>query len=477
MRTHSRLFINGEWVQATGDRYTDLFDPSSGAVSGRLIHASKADLVAAVETSRAGYSAWRNRSGVGRCKHMREAANLLRERSLEIASLLTREQGKPRRESGIEVAVSADLLDWFAEEGQRAYGRLIPARSPGITQSVLREPVGPVAAFSPWNFPISQTLRKIAPALAAGCSVVVNPPEETPAATSVLAEIFRDASFPPGVVNIVYGPLSEVSEYLISHTAIRQVTFTGPAREGKPIAALAGMHMKRCMLELGGHAPTLIFDDADMEMAARLLTFAKFRHSGQVCTSPTRFLVQAGVYEAFKSRFVNAAKQIRVGNGKDADVTMGPMLSARRLQEVEDLIRDATEKGARIETGGERLGKVGNFLAPTILSGVTPEMRIMNEELYGPVALLMAFDSTEDAIREANRLSFGLASYAFTRSAITAQRLTSELEVGMLSINHLGFALPETPFSGVKDSGYGSDGGAEAVDSFLTTKFVTHANA
>lgn len=475
VRTHDRLFINGTWVEATGNHHTDIYDPVSGRISSRLIHAGQADLAAAVAASRAGFAAWRRRSAFNRCKIIRSAADLLRERAPHVASLVTREQGKPLKEAGIEIDLSAELLDWFAEEGRRAYGRLIPARAPGISQQVLREPVGPVAAFTPSSFPVSHVIRKIGPALAAGCSMVIKPAEQTPATASALADIFNDAGVPPGVLNFVYGDCAEISEYLISHPVIRKISFTGTVRAGKDIAALAGIHMKRCTMELGGHAPAIIFDDAEIDSAARLLAFSKYRNSGQVCVSPTRFLVQRGAYEAFTEKFIAEVKRIRVGSGTQSDTTMGPLISATRLRAVEELISDAVERGAKVELGGQRIGDAGHFLAPTILSNVTADMRIMNEEPFGPVALLSAFDTIDEVIEESNRLPFGLASYAFTRSNATASTLCSELETGMLSINHLGLGLPETPYGGVKESGYGSEGGAEAIDDYLVTKFVSHA--
>ncbi|MFJ2993716.1 NAD-dependent succinate-semialdehyde dehydrogenase [Pandoraea sp. NPDC087047] len=477
MRTHARLFIDGAWVDATGGGYTDIYDPTNGEIDAKLTHAGKQDLAAAVAASQAGFRVWRATSAFERYKILRTAARLMRERTPQIAVQMTREQGKPLREAQVEMALSADLLDWFAEEGRRTYGRVIPSRAQHVSQVVTREPVGPVAAFTPWNFPISQAIRKIGPALAAGCSMVIKPPEETPGTTGALADIFHDAGVPAGVLNFVYGVPSEISEYLISHPAIRKVSFTGSVTVGKHIAALAGIHMKRCTMELGGHAPAFVFDDADIDAAVKLMTFSKYRNSGQVCVSPTRFLVQAGVYDEFRQKFVKEATRLRVGNGAHPDTTMGPLISARRLHAVQELINDAVERGATLELGGSRIGNAGNFLEPAVLSDVTPAMRIMNEEPFGPVALMRSFETLDEVIEEGNRLPYGLASYAFTRSAATAARLSSELEVGMLSINHLGLGLPETPFGGVKDSGYGSEGGTEAIESYLVTKFVSHATA
>ncbi|MEI6001078.1 NAD-dependent succinate-semialdehyde dehydrogenase [Paraburkholderia bengalensis] len=475
VRTHRRLFIDGAWIDATGHGHTEVCDPVTGKFVSKVVHASEKDLRAAVEASRAGFVVWRDRSAFHRCKIIRSAANLLRERAPQIARLMTREQGKPLKEAGGEIALSADLLDWFAEEGRRTYGRMIPARVPGVSQVVSRVPVGPVAAFTPSNFPIAQAVRKIGPALAAGCSIVLKPAEETAATTSVLADVFRDAGLPPGALNLLYGDPTEISEHLISHPVIRFVSFTGAMQTGKAVAAIAGMHMKRCLMELSGHAPAIIFNDAEIDAAAKLLAFAKYYNSGQACVSPIRFLVQSGVYDDFKDQFIAEVKRIHVANGISPGSTMGPLTTEQRLRFVQDLIDDAIERGATVELGGKRIGDIGHFLEPTVLSNVTVDMRIMNEEPFGPVALLSEFETVEQAIKEANRVPHGLASYAFTRSNAIADHLSSELETGMLSINHLGLGLPETPYGGVKASGYGSEGGTEALDNYLVTKFVSHA--
>lgn len=475
MRMHTRLFIDGIWVEATGRGHTDLYDPASGNISGRVIHAGNADLAAAVASSQAGFLAWRNRSALNRSKTLKSAANLLRERLPQIAALTTREQGKPLREAGLEIEASADLLEWFAEEGRRTYGRIIPARGPGIKQSVVREPVGPVAAFTPTTFPISQAIRKIGPALATGCSMILKPPEEVPETSAALAEVFRDAGLPAGVLNIVYGDILDVSEYLVAQPVVRMVAFTGMLRAGKHIAALAGIHMKRSTMELAGHTPAIVCDDACLETSVKLLAFSKYRNCGQVCVSPTRFIIQTAIYREFKEKFVAEAARIRVGSGDHQDTMMGPLVNERRLHDIEELIGDAIEKGATLELGGKRIGRAGNFLQPTVLSDVTADMRIAHEQLFGPVALLCSFNDLDEVIEESNSLAYGRAAYVFTRSASKADRLSAELQVGMISINHLGLELPETPFVGVKDSGYAAEGGSEAIDNYLVTKFVSHA--
>jgi succinate-semialdehyde dehydrogenase/glutarate-semialdehyde dehydrogenase len=376
----------------------------------------------------------------------------------------------------MEALSAADIIDWLAEEGRRTYGRLVPSRNPAVEQKVIKEPVGPVAAFTPWNFPINQIVRKLSSALAAGCSIIVKAPEETPASPAELIRAFADAGVPAGVIGLVYGNPAEISNYLIPHPVIRKVTFTGSTPVGKQLAALAGKHMKRATMELGGHAPALVFDDADLDLAARTLAMAKFRNAGQVCVSPTRILVQRGVLEAFTEKFVGLTREIKVGNGLESETTMGPVANERRIPALTDLVEDAVASGATVAAGGKAIDGPGYFFAPTVLTGLTSKMRIMTEEPFGPVALVVPFDTVEEAIKESNRVPFGLASYAFTTSMKTAQALSNGIEAGMLSINHQGIGLPEIPFGGIKDSGYGSEGGTEAIEAYLNTKLVTQYN-
>jgi succinate-semialdehyde dehydrogenase/glutarate-semialdehyde dehydrogenase len=373
------------------------------------------------------------------------------------------------------VLAGADVIDWFAEEARRAYGRVIPARAEGVYQLVIKEPVGPVAAFTPWNFPINQVVRKLSCALAAGCSIIVKAPEETPASPAELIRAFADAGVPAGVINLVYGVPSEISEYLIPHPVIKKMSFTGSTVVGKQLAAIAGAHMKRVTMELGGHAPAIVFDDADVDLASRMLAGAKYRNAGQVCVSPTRMLVQEKVYEQFVEGFVAATKKVKVGDGLESGTTMGPLANARRVAAMDAFIGDAQQKGATVRTGGNRIGNKGNFYEPTVLTDVPMEARVMNEEPFGPLAIISPFRGFDDVVTEANRLPFGLASYAFTRSAKTANAIASSVEAGMMTINHFGLALPEVPFGGIKDSGYGSEGGSEAIEAYLNTKFVTQA--
>ncbi|HEY1796050.1 MAG TPA: NAD-dependent succinate-semialdehyde dehydrogenase [Stellaceae bacterium] len=469
------LFIDGQWTKAAGGRSIPVVNPATGDEIGTVAHADKSDLDRALDAADKGFRVWRKVSAFDRSKVMRKAANILRERADAIAPLLTQEQGKPLPEAKGETLAGADVIDWFAEEARRTYGRVIPARAEGIYQLVVKEPVGPVAAFTPWNFPINQVVRKLSCALAAGCSIIIKAPEETPAAPAELIRAFADAGVPNGVINLVYGIPSEISEYLIPHPIIRKMSFTGSTAVGKQLAAIAGAHMKRVTMELGGHAPSIVFDDADVDLAAKLLSVNKLRNAGQVCVSPTRLLVQEGVYNEFVGKFTDGVKAARIGDGMDKGTQMGPMANPRRITAMESFISDAVQKGASLKTGGNRIGNKGNFFEPTVLTDVPMDSRIMSEEPFGPVAIITPFKGFDDVVEEANRLPYGLAAYAYTRSAKTAQAVAAAVETGMISINHHGLALPEVPFGGVKDSGYGSEGGSEAIESYLNTKFVTQA--
>jgi succinate-semialdehyde dehydrogenase/glutarate-semialdehyde dehydrogenase len=475
MYSDVQLFIDGTWRPARAGRTIPVLNPATEEVIGTVAHASTDDMDEALAAAAKGFAAWKKVSAFDRSKLMRKAADLVRARADEIAKLMTQEQGKPLPEAKMEVMAAADIIDWFAEEARRAYGRVVPARAEGVYQLVVKEPVGPVAAFTPWNFPINQVVRKLSAALATGCSIIVKAPEETPASPAALIRAFADAGLPAGVANLVFGVPAEISEYLIPHPVIRKVTFTGSTPIGKHLAALAGAHMKRVTMELGGHAPAIVFDDADLEHAARTLAGAKFRNAGQVCVSPTRFLVQEALYENFVERFTAIAKGLKVGNGLDADTQMGPLAHDRRIPWVEGLVADARTRGAELHTGGGRIGNKGYFYEPTVLTGVTKEARMMNEEPFGPVAMIAPFKDLDEVVEESNRLPYGLAAYAFTRSAKTANAVAARVETGMMTINHLGLALPEVPFGGVKDSGYGSEGGSEAIEAYLNTKFVTQA--
>ena len=469
----TRLLIANEWNDATGGKTIPVLNPATGKPIGTVAHASIADLDRALAAAQKGFEAWRKVPAFERAAIMRRAASLLRERADEIGRLLTQEQGKPLVQARGEALAGADIIDWFAAEGMRVYGRIVPSRNPAAQQLVLKEPVGPVAAFTPWNFPINQVVRKLAAALATGCSFLCKAPEETPASPAALFQCFVDAGVPAGTVGLVFGDPAEISNYLIPHPVIRKVTFTGSTPVGKQLAALAGAHMKRVTMELGGHAPVIVADDADVALAVEATGGAKFRNAGQVCISPTRFLVHNSIKDEFTRALVAHAERLQLGNGLVEGTTLGPLANERRVAAMSSVVADARAKGAKVATGGERVGTEGNFFAPTILADVPLDASVFNDEPFGPVAAIRGFDSLDEAIAEANRLPFGLAGYAFTRSIKNAHQLMHNVEVGMLWLNQPATPSAEMPFGGVKDSGYGSEGGPEALEAYLNTKAVS----
>ena len=474
----TQLFIDGKWQQPAEGKSLPVLNPATGKEIGRVAHASRPDLDLALAAAKKGFEVWRDMVPAARAQIMRKAAALVRERVGEIASLLTQEQGKPLAEATTETLSACDILDWFADEGLRVYGRLVPSRvNVSIRQMVIKDPVGPVAAFTPWNFPINQIVRKIGGGLAAGCSMLVKAPEETPAAPAALIKAFADAGIPAGVLQLVYGSPAEISNYLIPHPVIRKVTFTGSIPVGKQLAALAGQHMKRVTMELGGHAPVIVCGDADIALAVKAAAAAKFRNAGQVCISPTRFLVHKSVAGDFAQALADHAKSLKVGNGLADGTQMGPLANARRVDAMATFTEDAVKKGAKLLTGGQRIGKEGNFWQPTILADVPKDAKVFNDEPFGPMAAIRPFDTLEEAITEANRLPYGLAGYAFTRSLKNSDLLARRLEVGMLWMNMPAMPSAEMPFGGVKDSGYGSEGGPEAMEAYLNSRAVVIQNA
>ena len=473
----TQLFIGGQWQDAADGRTLPVVNPATGQEIGRVAHTGRADLDRALTAAQQGFETWRDMTPAARSAVMRRAAQLMRERAAAIAHLLTQEQGKPLAEAQAEALAAAEIIEWFAEEGFRVYGRIVPSRgSLALRQMVIKDPVGPVAAFTPWNFPINQVVRKVGAALAAGCSMLVKAPEETPASPAGLIRAFADAGLPPGVLGLVYGNPAEISGYLIPHPVIRKVTFTGSTAVGKQLAALAGQHMKRVTMELGGHAPVIVAEDADIALAVKAIAAAKFRNAGQVCISPTRFLVQESVRQDFTDAFTQYAKSLKIGDGLTEGTQMGPLANPRRLTAMAGLIGDAVERGGKLLTGGQRIGDTGNFWQPTVLADVPTDARVLNDEPFGPLAVIRGFDTLDQAIAEANRLSYGLAGYAFTRSLKTADLLARRVEVGMLWINTAAQTSAELPFGGIKDSGYGSEGGPEALEAYLNTRAVSMMN-
>jgi succinate-semialdehyde dehydrogenase/glutarate-semialdehyde dehydrogenase len=467
------LFIGGHWIGPDKRASSAVVNPATGEELGRMPVATPEDLVEAATTAQEALLHWKVRSPIDRSGILRRFADLLRSREGAIARDLTLDQGKPLLEARAEVRAAAEHVDWHAEEGRRVYGRTIPARLPGVQQQVLREPIGVCLGISPWNFPLSQAVRKVAVALGAGCTLILKGPRETPSSIMAIAQLLQEAGLPDGCLSLVWGDPAMISEVLIARPEVRKLSFTGSVPVGKHLAALAGKHMKRATMELGGHAPVLVFDDADPEAAARALTANKLRNAGQVCIAPTRFYVQERGYDKFVSTLVDSFEQVTVGRGLDPATRMGPLCHPGRVAAMERLVADARQNGAKVLTGGRRIGNEGYFYAPTIVETGEDKIALMNEEPFGPIAIVSSFKSVDEGLSRANNLPFGLASYVFTNSLERADQAAAQLSAGMVSINHFGLALAETPFGGIKDSGYGSEGGIEGFEGYLTTKFVT----
>jgi succinate-semialdehyde dehydrogenase/glutarate-semialdehyde dehydrogenase len=450
-----------------------VLNPATGKVLARLPHAGKADLDRALAAAEKGLATWRVTSAYDRARAMRKAADLVRERAERIATVMVQEQGKPFPEARAEVVTTADIIEWCAEEGRRTYGRIVPGRGRNVRQLVVQEPVGVVAAFTPWNFPTLTPVRKIAGALAAGCAIVLKAAEETPGSAVELVRCFHDAGVPKGVVNLVFGVPAEVSQHLIGSDVVRKISFTGSVPVGKLLAGLAAQGMKRATMELGGHSPVVVFGDADPEKTADTIAAFKYRNAGQVCISPTRFYVQDGIYDRFLKRFTEYASNVKLGDGLEKGITMGPLANPRRLDAMEAFVNDARERGGKIVTGGKRRGNQGYFFEPTVITDVPDDSRIMTEEPFGPLAPIVPFKTFEEVVERANALPFGLASYAFTASAQTATMIGDALQSGMVGVNSIAISTPETPFGGIKESGYGQEGGIEGLEAYTNRKFIS----
>lgn len=467
-----QLFIAGRWIDAGSRDTQPVRNPATGEVIAQLPIATQQDLDEALEAAEKGFRVWKRMPAFDRAAILHMAANLLRERAPQIGRLMTIEQGKPLAQSTIEIPGCADIFDFFAEEGKRAYGRIVPSRQPAVRHNVIPEPIGPVAAFTPWNFPSTIPARKMGAALAAGCSMVIKPAEETPWSALALAKALDDAGLPKGVLNVVFGVPAVISPYLITSPIIRKITFTGSTAIGRQLGRLAADVVKPTTMELGGHAPVLVFEDADLDTAVNMMVASKFRNAGQICIAPTRFYVQDSIHDRFCEKFAAAASQLRVGNGLEDGVQMGPLANPRRVPALESLISDAVSEGGRLVCGGSSGRNSGYFLEPTVLTHVPDTARIMSEEPFGPVIVTQPFATLDDVITKANRLPFGLAAYAFTSSIKTMRTIGEEVESGMIGINFPVLTGPETPFGGVKDSGHGSDGGPEALSGFMINKYV-----
>lgn len=467
------LFIGGEWISDQGRDTAAVVNPATGRMIGRVPLATTGDLDNALEVARLSFEQWRQTVPDKRAKILKRAADLIIERAPHIAAQMTLEEGKQLGESMDEVIRAAEYFEWFAESARRIDGRVVPANRPGVLQLVKRQAIGPVAAFTPWNFPAITPARKLSAALAAGCSVILKPGEESPSTALALARALDDAGLPKGVLQVVFGVPDQVSSHLIASPIIRKVTFTGSVPIGRLLSARAAEGVKPITLELGGHGPVLVFADADIEKAATEGVANRFRGTGQVCISSTRFLIQRGAYQAFVDHFVAATKALRIGDGLHPDTQVGPLANPRQLAKMEELVADAVEKGARVLVGGEALSREGFFFQPTVLADVPLNARVMHEEPFGPIAVLMPFDELADGLKEANRLPYGLSAYAFTSSARTAIDVADGLEAGMIGINQYRIVATELPFGGMKESGHGSEGGIEGIEHYLTHKFIS----
>ena len=469
-----KFFIDGEWTTGDpGTRFFDVVNPSDETILGRAPAANAATLASALAAARSGHTIWRNTNPTLRSELILRACRLLRERLDHVALVSAMELGTPLTDSRSYVLRAVELMEWDAAEGRRLYGRVVPSER-GLRQMVVPEPVGIVAAFTPWNAPVLSPCRKIGSALSAGCAIILKAAEETPASAMAVVQAFADAGLPPGVIGLLYGNPELVSSTLIEAPDVRMVTFTGSVPVGKRLASLAAQQMKAILMELGGHAPVIVCEDADIEAAAARCTPAKFRNGGQACIAPTRFFIHDSVYRTFTEAMLERVRQLKVGSPLTPGVTVGPLVNARRLQNIEGLVQDARARGAKLLCGGERIGTSGFFYAPTVLADVPPSARVLHEEPFGPVACLSSYTDLDQALALANALPFGLAGYVFTRDAARADYLSRELQCGAVAINHLTVSTTGIPFGGIKDSGSGREGGTEGVRSYTVAKTITH---
>ena len=470
------LLIDGEFRAGSQGVSEPVYNPATGEVLAEVPHASSDDLDKALAANARVSKEWAQKTPLERQKVIEAAARNLEARFDEIAENLTIEMGKPLAEAKIELQMGIDIARWYGEEGKRIYGRLVASRIPGMTQSVIKSPVGPVIAFVAWNFPCVNVVRKVFGALAAGCPITIKPSEETPGTAIAIGRALMDAGLPAGALNIVFGKPAEVSEHLIKSPIPRKLSFTGSVPVGMHLQKLAADNLIKCTMELGGHSPMMVFDDFDAEKAAEIAVSSKFRNAGQVCVSPTRIMVQESVQDKFVDSFVKRVEAMKVSSGLEDGVNMGPLVGERRLDVMDQFVNDATSNGAELLAGGNRLNKPGYFYAPTVLNNVPKSAMIMNEEPFGPVAPIFTFTDVDEVIDEANRLEFGLAAYAFTHNPAIIEKLSNNVESGMLAINSIVVSTPETPFGGIKHSGYGSEGGIEGLEAFLVTRFISEVH-
>ncbi|MER8550742.1 NAD-dependent succinate-semialdehyde dehydrogenase [Mesorhizobium sp. M0976] len=468
-----RLLIDGQEREGSTGLCEDVFNPATGQVIGAVAHASTADLDLALSTAVRGLSEWSAKTPWERGAILKKSADLLRARKDELGLAMTQEQGKPLREAMAEVDRSADFMEWAGEQARRVIAEGLIGRDPSNRITIERHPIGVVAAFTPWNFPMALAAKKFAGALGAGCAILCKPSEETPASVLGLVRALLDAGVTPAAVGVVFGVPSEVSSYLIPAPEIAKITFTGSIPVGKLLAAAAGKAMKPVTMELGGHAPVIVCKDTDPEALADYLVPKKFFNAGQICICPTRFFVESEVHDRFVDRFVENTKKLRVGDGTLDDTQMGPLASPKRREAISDLVEDARARGAAILTGGERIGNIGNFYAPTVLKDVPADARILREEPFGPLAPIIRFDDEAEMLRQANGLEYGLSGYLFTNDAKRQRRLSDSLQVGTIGINDIPTHIPEVPLGGWKESGYGTEGGQTILEPYQKTKFVS----
>jgi len=469
---NTQLYIDGIFTSAANGRTIDVVNPANAEVIGTVACAEESDLKRAAEAAEKAFANWRDIGPFSRSEILRKTATLLRERATDIASVISLENGKTEAEGAAEVAWSAEFLDWCAEEGRRTYGRVVPARLPSVRQTIVKEPVGPVLALTPWNWPLVTAVKKISAALAAGCTVVLKPAEETPTSLTLLAQAFQDAGMPAGVFNVVFGDAAAVSDFLIKQPEIKKVAFTGSVPVGAHLTELAGRAKKSISLELGGHAPVIIFEDADLDKAVEKIFPFKFRTAGQVCSAPTRMIVHESLVDAFAEKFASKTAELQVGAGNNPAVQVGPLVSERRLKAVTALVDEAKSKGAEIVCGGERIGTEGYFYSPTVLKNVSRDAAIMHDEPFGPLAPVISFSTFEEALEIANETEFGLAGYIFTQDLATAHRAEKMLDCGNVGLNTLAISMVEAPFGGFKSSGTGKEGGTEGLETYLRTKLI-----
>ena len=468
-----KLLIDGKWTDSSQRDTLPVIDPATEKILSYLPIADENDLERALVSSKKGFQIWSKWTPLRRQAVMLKTVEIIRKRSDEIAKTLTMEMGKTLRESKQEINQVIETIIWCAEEGKRTYGRIIPSRDGQARQMVFKEPIGPVAAFVAWNFPGGNVIRKVASTLAAGCSIIIKPSEETPGTAVAIGECFMEAGLPQGVLNIIFGVPDKISKYLLKSSIPKAVTFTGSVAVGKHLQFLASETLKKCTLELGGHAPVIVCDDANIDKVLNKIAIWKFRNSGQVCISPSRFFVQEASYKKFVDGFVEIANQINLGSGLEENSDMGPLIFEKQVHKMESFVENAKSLGGKINCGGEQFGETGFFFKPTVITDMPENAKILNEEPFGPLVPIIPFKTMEEAIEKSNSLSVGLASYIFTENQKNAHFLGNNLDVGIVCVNHTIVSVPEAPFGGFGESGYGKENGIEGLESFLRTKYIT----